>query len=122
MGGPSADPEPVVMVAGGGAARGSDRGSFLPQTEAAPAQASYLELEGLRVTRGRPSQPPGLVALGLGSGNRSRTSSGMQTSKSLVRVCFGRICSACQMLPGDLEKSYKNIFRMSGRLVPLGDE
>lgn len=62
MGQPSPDPERVERVAGGGAAYGSNTGSFLQQREAVAGQVGCPELGGLTVLQGGPSQPPGLVA------------------------------------------------------------
>lgn len=58
----SADPELLVMVAGGGAACGSYPGSSLQQVEAVAGQVDNPEPWGLRVLRRGRGRPPGLVA------------------------------------------------------------
>lgn len=63
-----ADPEMEAK-----AERGSDRGAVFPWEEAAAVSVRFPGLGGLMILAVDLSQPPERAALGMGSGNRSRT-------------------------------------------------
>jgi len=101
-------------AASGEAACGSDTGSALRYKEAVAGLVGYPEFAPLPVRAGVPSRPPGLVAWGRGSGNRSRTClqgcTGAAAGEGRKTASFARrASSAFHMRLGNLEKSRETI-------------